>query len=210
MNYKFNTIIPHILILTLVFFLHSCINLREDYPKINYYELKSIDNKGFAYDIDGIIQIRDVIVPPSLDNEFVFVNKEDGSVKKLYYNRWSESFNLQFDRLLLEKFNTADVFNGGVISQSSIIIPNYILEVELLQMQIFDTPSENYIDFKAKISLLNYNSKSLQMELIFTKLYDIHKTRENSKISNIFSAINELSNDFINQIIQDIVQEVKK
>jgi len=210
MNYKFNTIISHILILTLVFFLYSCINLREDYPKINYYELKSINHIDFAYDIDGIIQIRNVIVPPSIDNEFVFIHQNDGATKKLYYNRWNENFDLQLHRILLEKFNTANVFNGGVISQSSIIIPNYILEVELLQLQIFDTPDENYIDFKAKISLLNYNNKSLQMELTFTKIYEIHKTRENSKISNIFPAINELTNDFIDQIIQDVVLEVNK
>ena len=208
MNYKFNTIIPHILILTLVIFLNSCINLREDYPQINYYELESINDTSFSYDINGIIQIRNVIASPSIDNDLVYVHTEDGTLKKLYYNRWNESYDLQVYRLLLEKFNTADIFTGGVISQSSAIIPNYILEVEILQLQIYDTPDENYVDFKAKISLLNYNSTSLQMELSFTKIYEIHKTRVNSKITNIFPAINELTNDFIEQVIQDVIREL--
>lgn len=211
MKYKFNTIFLLILILEL-FLLSGCINLREDYPEIKYYSLRNLSNKESREKVFGILQIRNFSAPATLLGQRILVENPDGSTQRLYYHRWSDNLDQLITWLVITRFSEQKIFSGGVISQNSTLVPNYILEGEILSLNAYNhkIPDSSFIELSIKISLLGYNADSSNFELYFTNSYKQKVLRDNAKPNSIPPAVNIAANEIIEKMTADIINNINK
>ena len=211
MKYKFNIIYLLILFIQL-FLLNSCINLREDYPEIKYYSLANTSNKESREKVFGILQVRNFSSPLSLSGQRILVENPDGSTQRLYYHRWSDNFDQLLTWLVIERLSEQKIFSGGVVSQNSNLVPNYILEGEILNLTAFNhkIPDSSFVELSVKISLLGYNADSTNFALYFTNYYKHKVNRNNGKPNSIPQAVNIAANEIIEKITKDIIKNINQ
>jgi len=211
MKYKFNIISLLILILQL-FLLSGCINLREDYPEINYYTLSNTSNKESREKVFGILQVRNFSAPVALAGQRIMVQDYDGSSQRLYYHRWSDNFDQLFTWLAISRLSEQKIFSGGVVSQNTNLVPNYILEGEILNLNAFNhkIPDSSFVELSVKFSLLGYNADSSNFILYFTNSYKQKVMRNNAKPNSIPRAVNTAANDIIEKMTIDIINNINQ
>lgn len=211
MKYKFKIIYQFILLFPIIF-LSGCINLREEYPNIYYYSLSSNTNKESREKIDGILQIRNFNAPNLLSGQRIIVENFDGTSQKLYYHRWSDNFDQLITWLAISRLSEQKIFSGGVVSQTSNLVPNYILEGEILNLRAFNhkIADSSFIELSIKISLLGYNRDTSNFVLFYTDVYNKKQSRTNSKPNSIPHAVNIAANEILEQISKDIIRKINQ
>ena len=211
MKYKFN-IIYQLILIFLIFFFEGCINLREDYPTINYYSLTNTSNKESRQKVFGILQIRNFNAPNILSGQRILVENSDGSSQRLYYHRWSDNFDQLLTWLAITRMSEQKIFSGGVVSQNSNLIPNYILEGEILTLRILNhrIPDSSSVELSVKFSLLGYNQDSSGFMLYFTNTYNKRVIRNNSKTTWISQSTNLAANEILEKMTLDIINIINQ
>lgn len=211
MKYKFN-IIYQLILIFLIFFFEGCINLREDYPTINYYSLTNTSNKESRQKVFGILQIRNFNAPNILSGQRILVENSDGSSQRLYYHRWSDNFDQLLTWLAITRMSEQKIFSGGVVSQNSNLIPNYILEGEILTLRILNhrIPDSSSVELSVKFSLLGYNQDSSGFMLYFTNTYNKRVIRNNSKTTWISQSTNLAANEILEKMTSDIINIINQ
>lgn len=211
MKYKFNIIYQLILIFLIIFF-PGCINLREDYPTISYYSLSNTSNKESREKVFGILQIRNFNAPNILSGQRILVENSDGSSQRLYYHRWSDNFDQLLTWLAISRLSEQKIFSGGVVSQNSNLIPNYILEGEILNLRAVNhrNPDSSFVELSVKFSLLGYNQDSSNFVLYFTNTYNNKILRNNSRPSSIAEATNLASNNILEKMTNEIINRINQ
>lgn len=211
MKYKFN-IIYQLILIFLIFFFQGCINLREDYPTINYYSLTNTSNKESRQKVFGILQIRNFNAPNILSGQRILVENSDGSNQRLYYHRWSDNFDQLLTWLAITRMSEQKIFTGGVVSQNSNLIPNYILEGEILTLRILNhrIPDSSSVELSVKFSLLGYNQDSSSFMLYFTNTYNKRVIRNNSKTTWISQSTNLAANEILEKMTSDIINIINQ
>lgn len=211
MKYKFN-IIYQLILIFLIFFFPGCINLREDYPTINYYSLSNISYKESREKVFGILQIRNFNAPNTLSGQRILVENSDGSIQRLYYHRWSDNFDQLLTWLAISRLSEQKIFSGGVVSQNSNLIPNYILEGEILNLKAVNhrNPDSSFIELSVKFSLLWFNQDSSKFVLNFTNTYNSRFVRNNSRPSSIAQATNLAANDILEKMSYEIINRINQ
>lgn len=211
MKYKFN-IIYQLILIFLIFFFQGCINLREDYPTINYYSLTNTSNKESRQKVFGILQIRNFNAPNILSGQRILVENSDGSSQRLYYHRWSDNFDQLLTWLAITRMSEQKIFSGGVVSQNSNLIPNYILEGEILTLRILNhrIPDSSSVELSVKFSLLGYNQDSSSFMLYFTNTYNKRVIRNNSETTWISQSTNLAANEILEKMTSDIINIINQ
>jgi ABC-type uncharacterized transport system auxiliary subunit len=217
MIYKFNTFISlkvTLIIIILISFqiLTSCINLREDYPDINYYSLSPKATEVSKIKTEGILQVRSFTSSIALTEKRFQVENSKGEIQKLYYYRWNDNFAELFTWLTISKLNLEKYFVGGVVSQNTVQIPNYILEGEILGLEIYNGTNKqddtSYVKLTLKISLLSYTKNSSDLEMIYSNIYTDKVQRLDNKAETIAPAVNSAANNIIETLAKDILTEI--
>lgn len=208
MKYKFKIIISFIYI-SLIFSINGCINLREDYPIINYYSLSNLSSKELRQKIPGVLQIRNFTAPLYLSGQRILVENFDGSSQRYYYHRWSDNFDQLLTWLAISKISSLKVFTGGVVSQNTNLIPDYVLEGELLNYRPFNHKIEDssFVEMTIKFTLIGFNQDSANYRLYFTRVYN-QKISRNNRPASIPIATNLAANEIIDLLINDIINNV--
>lgn len=211
MKYKFN-IIYQLILIFLIFFLPGCINLREDYPNINYYSLASTSSIESREKVFGTLQIRNFSAPNILSGQRILVQNSDGSSQRLYYHRWSDNFDQLLTWLTISRLSSQKIFSGGVVSQNSNLIPNYILEGEILNLKILNhsIPDSSFVELSVKFSLMGYNQDSSNFVLYFTNTYTNRTQRNTKSTSWISQSTNIVANEIIEQMTKEIINKVNQ
>lgn len=211
MKYKFN-IIYQLILIFLIFFSPGCINLREDYPTINYYSLTNTSNKESRQKVFGILQIRNFNAPNILSGQRILVENSDGSSQRLYYHRWSDNFDQLLTWLAISRISEQKIFSGGAVSQNSNLIPNYILEGEILTLRILNhrIPDSSSVELSVKFSLLGYNQDSSSFMLYFTNTFNNRVIRNNSKTAWISQSTNLAANEILEKMTSDIINIINQ
>lgn len=211
MKYKFN-IIYLLIFIFLIFFSSGCINFREDYPIINYYSLSNTSKKESREKVLGILQVRNFIAPNILSGQRILVENSDGSSQRLYYHRWSDNFDQLLTWLTITRLSEQKIFYGGVVSQNSNLIPNYILEGEILTLRIINhrIPDSSSVELSVKFSLLGYNQDSSNFVLYFTNTYKNIAPRKSSQLAWISQSTNIAANEIIEQMASELINKINQ
>lgn len=196
-----------------IFGFTSCINLREDYPKIEYYELKPTQDAPSRIKADGILQVRPFDASSILSERRFIVEKSSGGYDKFYYHRWADDFQELFTWLTINRLSNLKCMTGGIVSQGTALIPNYILEGSILQLRIYNNENKedsSFVSLSVKISLMAYPKDSTSLKVIYANVYDKKIMRESSKASTIAPAVNDAANEIITRFSEDIIKEINK
>lgn len=196
-----------IAIMTLV--LTSCVKLKVDYPEINLYNLYPSETKiDIKEPLDCTIQIRDVQVPDYQNGNKIMINK-NGKIKELYYNRWVADFDEVLSQYLYARFTRSGVFEGGVVSTSTIQKADYIIEARVIDCEAINIkkpgPDEFYVRLSMSFRVLKLLIGDEGFDEILVKQYESKITREEDDIDLIPKAYNEAMNEITEQVLKDMI-----
>jgi ABC-type uncharacterized transport system auxiliary subunit len=210
----------YILILFLAIISSSCLNLRVEYPEINYYRLTQFqgkfENMGLG-NIEGTLQIRNFDVSDQIDTEHLLAIWSETKVQKYYYHRWITNCADMTTDFIVSRYNSFRVFTGGVVQSGSIIVPDYIMEGQVLDMIAYNTDDkkkENYVFLSMRISLLKKVSLNIDKKIILNKVFEVKYPRDNAAVENIpvaFSrALSQISDQMFLEIQEAIINDIKQ
>lgn len=185
----------NIVVLALVA-ISSCVNIdiKSDYPEIKYYNLsqensilKNIDT------INAALLVRFFTSEDMLESTRLHGKWEDGRIQLYYYHRWiSESPALITD-FVIERFNKYNIFSKGTFNSSSMVLGDYVLEGNILEMMAYNNKDEklgsNYIALSIQITLIKRPPFSVEKNVVFSKVYSAKEPRPDNKPSSIPNAM---------------------
>ncbi|MDX9789908.1 MAG: hypothetical protein WC313_06870 [Candidatus Kapaibacterium sp.] len=200
-----------ILIFTLL--VQSCINLREPYPKIEYYNLSA--EKTMLVDLplrESTVMLRRVIVNESIDTPHLLVMNEPSSVQRLFYHRWISDISTISTDFILTRINQSGLLKKGVVNSSSIAIPDYIIEPQLIEMtatnySLPDT-SSNYVSVEINVKFLKRMPDN-KLEIIHNGVYKQKYIRRKKGISSIPQAYSKVFSLAVDNMISDLSNIIK-
>jgi ABC-type uncharacterized transport system auxiliary subunit len=203
-----------IILLSISFLLTQCFNLREEYPEIHYYKLSQ--EKGMFQDmgigkIDGTLQIRDFSVSDEIDTDHFLAIWDETKVQRYYYHRWIANCGDLVTNFLMTRYNALRVFSGGAVSPGSMIVPDYILEGQLIDMIAHnskDDKKSNYVYISMRISLLKKQYLSTDKTILLNKVFTVKSPRESSSVKTIAPAFSSAMSQIADQMLIEIQKTI--
>jgi ABC-type uncharacterized transport system auxiliary subunit len=193
--------------------LGGCINLREDYPEITYYSLEPSKGEPARSKVDGVLQVRPFGGSNLISSRRFIVEKSVGGFDKFYYHRWSDDFQELFTWAVINDMSARKAFTGGVVNQGTALVPNYILEGDILGLRMYndekDHTDSSFVELSVKVSLLGFDSAN-SLKVIYTNLYNKKVTRKTNRATTIAPAVNSAANEIISLFTEDIIKSINK
>lgn len=188
-------------------FLFGCINLREPYPKIEYYNLVQEESllKGLPSK-EPVVMVRRVQVNESYDTPHLLVYSEANSVRRLYYHRWISDISTISTDFFITRINKSGLLKQGIVRSGSIAIPDYIIEPQLIDMTAFDSQQkggECYVNVEFKVSILKRKPDN-NLEVLFSSVYKQKFVRRKKDIKYIPEAYSKVFSLAVDNIIADM------
>lgn len=198
-----------ILLLLVLFFVGSCINLKEPYPQINYYKLladkSSIENIG---SLDKTLMIKDLTASSEIETTHLLALWDNEHIQRYYYHRWITDAPSMITDFINNIFSKNDYFNKGVVMSSSMAVPDYILEGEVLDMMAFSTKkgeaNQNYVYVSIKITLIKRTKILKDNPIILNEVYPFKIVRKNNSVKSIPDAFSRAWSQVAHQILVDV------
>jgi len=194
----------------------SCISFREEYPEIHYYRLEqqggNLQNIG-AGTIEGTLQIRNFSVSEGIDNDHFLGIWEDNKVQVYYYHRWIANAADLVTDFIVTRYNDLRVFTGGVVKPASILVPDYILEGQLIDMVAHNSngsKATNYVYIAVRISLVKKVPLSTDKTILINKVFTVKSPRKNNSVETIAAAFSEAVSQISDQMLLEIQNAISK
>jgi ABC-type uncharacterized transport system auxiliary subunit len=201
--------------LALILGLSGCLNLRTEYPDVKYYELKQTPVSISKIDtIPGALQIRHINISGEFDSDAILARWGETRVQRYNYHRWISNVSGLVTDYLVERYSRAGAFSNGVIKPTSMILPDYILEGQVIEMIAVNSESEepgsNYVVFSMKVNLLKRNSLKIEKQILLTETYHVEVPRKNNKVATIPPAFSKAVGQVADMLFVDIQQAITK
>jgi ABC-type uncharacterized transport system auxiliary subunit len=195
----------------------GCVNLTVDYPDINYYDLElPKDNNISILNSKGNIQIRDFTINRKYAGNTIFYSK-DGIIKPYYYHKWMSDFNDLVTDYLFTTFSKSRTFEKGILQNSSLVIPDYILQGNITEYKVMNNVEdseddiENYIVLSMQVQLYKaglLKENANELEEIFAKHYSVKIPRKNNNAVSIAPAFSEGIQSITINVLNDILEKI--
>ncbi|OGU60636.1 MAG: hypothetical protein A2X64_07840 [Ignavibacteria bacterium GWF2_33_9] len=192
----------------------SCINLREDYPEINYYGIKTDNIKAAKFKAEGLLQVRPFGGANLLSERRFMVETSEGKTDKYYYHRWSDDFQELFTWEVISQLSKGKYFTDGIVNQGTALIPDYILEGDILSLRIYNDEDNrvdsSFVELQVKINLISRKPSKSSINSLYTNDYTQRITRKSNKALTISAAVSKAAEMIITQIGDDIVKQINQ
>lgn len=200
-----------VLLFTIFILLSSCLNIREEYPKIDYYVLNqessllnNLPEKNLT------VMVRNVVVNESIDTRHILINSENSKVQKLYYHRWLSDLSTIATDFLVTRLINSGMIKNGVVRSGSFASPDYIIEAQIIEMKAFNSENTQkaedfYAEIKLKVDILKFNSNS-KPEVVFSNTYDQKYVRKKPEIKFIPEAYSKVLSVAVDNLITDLTK----
>jgi len=198
------------ILISLVFlFLSGCFSITTKYPPIEYYKLHqepvSAKNLGKT---DVTLMIRDFTIATELDNESLWAQWDNSKVQIYYYHRWITNISEMITDFFHQRYSNLHVFMGGVVKASSWIVPDYILEGNVLEMTAVNSESKsansNYTNISIQVTLARRTPMKIGRDVVFTESYNQKVPREDNTIASIIPAFSKGFSQIADKMLLDI------
>lgn len=193
--------------------LASCINIRTEYPEITFYQLSgepsiiSTDMK-----IDAALQIRDAEVADGIDTDHLIAMSENAKIKKYFYHRWTTDVASLTTDFFKKRYTELNVFRNGVINASSAVIPDFYLELRLVQMDCFSSTQKpkdsSYVEVVIQATLIKSPVDKTQTRTLAARSFKSRIKRPDAEIKSIVPAYNKAFSELTDMIFADFYAEL--
>ncbi|MBX3043583.1 MAG: hypothetical protein KIT33_03280 [Candidatus Kapabacteria bacterium] len=193
--------------------LAGCINLREPYPVINYYELKQEPTllKNLPV-LEQTVMIRRVFVNETFDTPHFLISTPPNNVERLFYHRWISDVSTLATDFVATRINQSGLLKHGVLKSGSIALPEYIVEPHLIEMTTYndDSPQtrEYYVQIEFKVDYLKRLNDN-KLELFFSSNYKQKFVRRKYETKFIAEAYSRVFSMAVDNIISDLSNIIK-
>ncbi len=191
----------------------GCISLKDKYPAITYYKFEQGPKPAFKIDtLAGTLQIRDFTVNSSYDTDHLLAKYgTPPKIKKYYYNRWIANPGDLVTNFFVDRFSILSPFSGGVIKSASVLLPDYILEGQVINLIGVngedDEPGENSVAIGIKITLVERAGTSAKRTIIISKVYELNVDRDDSSAESMAAAFGQGLTQIADMLLSDM-QEI--
>lgn len=197
----------------LTYLMVSCVNLREPYPIIDYYKLPQKPTLLTSLpEIDKNIQLRRVVVNESFDTPHILISSEPADVKRLFYHRWLTDVSSMTTDFIATRINQIGILKNGIMRSNSAVIPDYIIEVQLIDMTAFNYEEarqrENYVQIELKVNFLKRMANN-DLQVVFSRNYKQIYTRRKLEIKYIPDSYGVVFSLAVDNIISDLSNIIK-
>ena len=204
-----------ILIILLAFCLVSCIHLRTEYPKITYYNLSGSPTIiSTDFQIDAALQIRDVEPASGIEGEYLYSSSENSQIKKYFYHRWITDISSVATDFFKRRYTELNVFQRGVINTSSAVLPDYILELRLQQMDCMSAvnhPTDSsYVAVSVLATLIKAPAGLGKAQTLMSKSFISKVKRSDANIESIVPAYDKAFSNLSDMIFAEMYYQFKK
>lgn len=190
----------------------ACINIKSEYPNINYYKLTSeIVNIEKKDTIDCALQIRNFGISDEYKTDRLlvkWVDDKETNLKVYYYHRWLAPFEDMFTDFLIKRMNEANSFTGGVLKSSTLAMPDYIIEGRILEMQSVSSesslPGSNFIELVVNAGLMKRSDGKAGLDIVFNKTYSQKIVRRDNSIASIAEGLSKAASYISDMIMIDV------
>ena len=106
----------------------SCINIKDEYPQVEYYQLKQEQSRVNRFEsIEGLLLVRDFGINDEVDSEHIIANWDNGQVQRYFYHRWISNCSAMYTDFIVNRFNFNNSFSKGVVKSNSMMPPNFTI-----------------------------------------------------------------------------------
>lgn len=204
--------LKYIFFILIILLLNSCINLKDEYPDIKYYNLSQIKGKEIdIYKADALLYVRNVDISSAAYGSQIMVNWDGKRLQRYFYHRWAEDFDLIASDFISQRFQNAGVFKQGVSKTIGSALPDFILDVIINEVNIESRSNSdeiNSVNLELTTSLLKRNSGEKDNEVIFNKTYKIRTVRPNNRIENVAENVSIALGKVTDEMIVDVSNSV--
>lgn len=195
--------------------LSGCINIRTEYPTINYYRLNQEPlNISNLEKVSGALLIRHFSSSIDLETERLLAVWNDNRLQRYYYHRWNADCSALVTDYILERYNKLDAFTNGVVKESSFIIPDYILEGQIVEFLAYNhrnnLPDSNYVVVTVHASLLKKEEMIIENRLILNKTYTETVSRARNNVETIPPAFSKAVAIISDRLLTDISETINQ
>jgi ABC-type uncharacterized transport system auxiliary subunit len=198
------------LFLFLLLLLPGCFSIKSDYPEIEYFTLEQEPLSATSgAKINATLLVKDFTVNENLETDQMLASDGDGKVRRYYYYRWNSDYAAMITDFFVNRYNTIEGFTGGVVKSSSLIVPDYILEAQVLDMMAFNSDGGNsHVELKIQASLLRTVPMSSEKQIVFSKMYYNKTPRSGSAITSVIPSYSKALSKIADEMFDDIQQAV--
>lgn len=192
----------------------SCINLKSDYPQINYYSLNQ-DALSIPHlqEINSALQIRDFSISYQYSTDHIIARWTDTKTQVYFYHRWITDFDDLSTDFIITRFNNVKLFKKGVVGTKTTVIPEYILEGEILDViaknSTASAPGDNFVSLSIRISVIKRNPMKNERNILISKVYEKRVNRNNSSVATIPTAFSKAISTICDEMIVDIQEAIQ-
>ncbi len=203
-----------VLLFLFISIIPSCINLKDEYPEFHFYRLTQFPGSSSEMNLGttkGSLQVRDFTASEEIDDESLTAIYDKIKVKKYFYHRWISNLSDMFTEFIINRYSKVNVFEGGVIRPGSLIIPNYILEGQILDMGFFvneDSNDGNYAEISIRITLLKRDEMNTNNSVILNKIYTVRHPVDSDDVELIPIAYSRALSQITDQMLIEIINTI--
>jgi ABC-type uncharacterized transport system auxiliary subunit len=189
----------------------SCINIKSDYPQIQYYRLiqEPTKLKNLAT-IEGSLQVRAITISDEFKYDNLLAFWDSSYIQMYYYHRWIADPGSLVTDFIINRYNSSNAFSYGVINSSAITVPDYIMEGQVLDWTAYSSNKEasgqfsNYINFSIRINVIRRDSLGVIRSKLLNKVYSIRIPRPNNNVQSIPPAFSSAVSHIADLMLLDI------
>lgn len=179
-----------------IFITNSCINIRTPYPEISYYQLEQMQSVvSKSLDLDAVLQIRDVVPAEHICTDHLFAMWDNKNIRKYFYHRWVSDVPYLIGDFFKQRYSNFNSFKKGVVNSSSVLNPDYFLELRLLDFNCFssddDEKDSTYVTVSMQAVFSKRDPDSSEPKVLMSQTFNTSAKRGNNDISSIAPAFSK-------------------
>ncbi|MFP4368282.1 MAG: ABC-type transport auxiliary lipoprotein family protein [Bacteroidota bacterium] len=201
--------------LLLTVLISGCIDFRSEYPEIDYYKLTQAPYSiKDIQELDGTLQIRPFSVSSEYNTSLLLAKWNDTRVERYYYHRWITSPAEMVTDFFVQRFSEIKAFKGGILKPTTLMIPDYVLEGQVLEMAAVNSEGnkqgDNYVTISIKVLLIERDPMSTDKSILLSKVYTHKIDRRNNEAVSIPGAFSKAFSFAADGMMADIQKAVKE
>ncbi len=207
--------IAFILIL-LGFILNSCIdlNLKDEYPEINYYHFNQSEQTllNDIKPINAAILLRNFSISNEFDTKHILANWDGKRIQRYYYHRWVNDIPDMITDYVYHRLSKLKIFKFGPIKSSSLIVPDYILEAQIINFSVnnFEKSQveKSNVELEIKVNVIKRIGNKDGDKVLYTEVYSEKVERESNLVGTIAPAFSKALSIVSDRMFLDMLKKL--
>jgi ABC-type uncharacterized transport system auxiliary subunit len=191
-----------------IFYLQSCINIKSEYPPIEYYQLPeypSILSKDMK--LPASLQIRDCSSAEGIDSDHLFAIWDNGGIKRYFYHRWISDAPTLVNDFFKRRYSELNVFTNGIVNSSSLANPDYVLELRLLQMDCHSSnkheEDSSFVEVSMSATLSEISASASEKQIVLSQNFKTKVKRPDSEVKSIAPAFGKAFSELSDMVFAE-------